>query len=156
MLPGHLANTVMSLAIISNLCWAASMSGSPTPSPSEAAKRQVEVPGFIELRRDCLRRKLNRLKSCSPQFFKHLVPDLLVAMGHRGNSRKDSGEAVGKSDDGRTRFISTYNSLKAYEQQSPTSWHRLIRLNLLGILHLGVQRLSSGFLPQSNYVGSLW
>ena len=42
---------------------------------------------------------LEQIKSCSPQFFENLVVDLLLSMGY-GGSRKDAGEAVGKSSDG--------------------------------------------------------
>ncbi len=35
---------------------------------------------------------------CSPNFFEHLVVDLLVKMGH-ADTRKDAGRAVGKSGD---------------------------------------------------------
>ncbi len=42
---------------------------------------------------------LEQIKSCSPKFFEKLVVDLLLAMGY-GGSRKDAGEAVGKSGDG--------------------------------------------------------
>jgi len=39
------------------------------------------------------------IKKCSPDFFEHVVIDLLIAMGY-GGSRKDAGEAMGKSGDG--------------------------------------------------------
>jgi restriction system protein len=42
---------------------------------------------------------LDQIKSCSPRFFENLVVDLLLSMGY-GGSRKDAGEAVGKSSDG--------------------------------------------------------
>lgn len=42
---------------------------------------------------------LEKVKSCSPTFFEHLVVDLLVAMGY-GGSRADAGQAIGKSGDG--------------------------------------------------------
>ncbi len=35
---------------------------------------------------------------CSPRFFEKLVVDLLVAMGY-GGSRKDAGQAIGKTGD---------------------------------------------------------
>jgi len=44
-------------------------------------------------------RLIEQIKSCSPKFFEKLVVDLLLAMGY-GGSRKDAGEAVGKSGDG--------------------------------------------------------
>lgn len=42
---------------------------------------------------------LERTKKCSPSFFEQLVVDLLVAMGY-GGSRRDAGQALGRSGDG--------------------------------------------------------
>jgi len=42
---------------------------------------------------------LERVRSCSPQFFEVLVVELLLAMGY-GGSRADAGKAVGRSGDG--------------------------------------------------------
>ncbi len=42
---------------------------------------------------------LNIVKTCSPEFFEKLVIDLLITMGY-GGSRKDAGQAMGKSGDG--------------------------------------------------------
>jgi restriction system protein len=42
---------------------------------------------------------LERIKAAPPDFFERLVVDLLIAMGY-GGSRRDAGEAVGKSGDG--------------------------------------------------------
>ena len=48
---------------------------------------------------------LETIKKCSPYFFEHLVVDLLVNMGY-GGSRKEAGQAVGKSgDEGIDRII---------------------------------------------------
>ena len=41
---------------------------------------------------------LESIKRCSPYFFEYLVVDLLVSMGY-GGSRKEAGQAVGKSGD---------------------------------------------------------
>ena len=41
---------------------------------------------------------INNVKTCSPEFFEKLVVDLLLNMGY-GGSRKDAGEAIGKSGD---------------------------------------------------------
>lgn len=41
---------------------------------------------------------LDNIMDCSPQFFEHLVIDLLVAMGY-GGSRRDAGEALGRVGD---------------------------------------------------------
>ncbi len=61
--------------------------------------REVMEAGYQELRRDLAQELLNRVKSCSPRFFEHLVVDLLVNMGY-GGSHKDAGEAVGQGGDG--------------------------------------------------------
>ena len=42
---------------------------------------------------------LEKVKSCSPQFFERLVITLLVRMGY-GGSLKDAGQAIGRSGDG--------------------------------------------------------
>lgn len=42
---------------------------------------------------------LDRLKKCSPEFFEHVVVDLLVQMGY-GGSLKSAGKAIGQSRDG--------------------------------------------------------
>ncbi|MFH1320593.1 MAG: restriction endonuclease [Bacteroidota bacterium] len=42
---------------------------------------------------------LDVVKSCSPAFFEKLVIDLLIRMDY-GGSRKDAGQALGKSGDG--------------------------------------------------------
>jgi restriction system protein len=42
---------------------------------------------------------LTRIKACSPGFFEELVVELLLKMGY-GGSRRDAGQAIGKSGDG--------------------------------------------------------
>jgi restriction system protein len=42
---------------------------------------------------------LQQILGCSPAFFERLVVDLLVKMGY-GGSRRDAGQAIGKSGDG--------------------------------------------------------
>ena len=54
---------------------------------------------YQRLRRELAAELLERIKSCSPQFFEKLVVDLLVSMGY-GGSRRDAGQAIGKSGDG--------------------------------------------------------
>ena len=41
---------------------------------------------------------IETVKSCSPAFFERLVVDLLVAMGY-GGTRRDAGQAIGRSGD---------------------------------------------------------
>lgn len=54
--------------------------------------------GYQKIRQDLAQEVLNRVKASSPSFFERLVVELLVRMGY-GGSRKDAGEAVGKSGD---------------------------------------------------------
>ena len=54
--------------------------------------------GYQKIRQDLALEVLNRVKASSPSFFERLVVELLVRMGY-GGSRKDAGEAVGKSGD---------------------------------------------------------
>lgn len=54
---------------------------------------------YQESRRSLAQELLATVKGCSPQFFEKLVVDLLLKMDY-GGSRKDAGEAVGKSGDG--------------------------------------------------------
>lgn len=66
--------------------------GSGTPEEAvEAAHRDL---------RDALARELlQQVKSSSPAFFERLVVDLLVKMGY-GGTRKDAGQAIGRTGDG--------------------------------------------------------
>jgi restriction system protein len=52
----------------------------------------------LRLRADLASELLNRVKKCSPQFFEHLVVELLLKMGY-GGSREEAGEAVGSAGD---------------------------------------------------------
>lgn len=54
---------------------------------------------YQKLTKELGEKLLEQIKNCSPKFFEKLVVDLLLAMGY-GGSRKDAGEAVGKSGDG--------------------------------------------------------
>lgn len=63
-----------------------------TPEESlEIAYRIIRVNLAIEI--------VEKIKSCSPNFFEFLVVDLLVKMGY-GGTREDAGERLGKSGDG--------------------------------------------------------
>lgn len=59
---------------------------------------EILESGSQSLRRKLAEELLERIKQNSPRFFEKLVVDLLVAMGY-GGSRKDAGEAVGRSGD---------------------------------------------------------
>lgn len=65
-----------------------------TKTPEEALEY-----AFQKLKGDLSRDLLDTIKSCSPSFFEKLVVDLLLKMGY-GGSRKDAGQALGKSGDG--------------------------------------------------------
>ena len=70
----------------------------------EEAVQQRQTPSelledaFQTIRQDLAQELLDRIKVCSPAFFERLVVELLVKMGY-GGSRKDAGEAVGRSGD---------------------------------------------------------
>lgn len=73
----------------------------PTLPPDEdeiSPKESVEY-GYQKARDSLAQELLETVKSCTPEFFERLVVDLLINMGY-GGSRKDAGEAVGKSGDG--------------------------------------------------------
>jgi restriction system protein len=72
----------------------------PATSPVDTRTPQELLEQGHALHREQLASEvIARAKACSPAFFEQLVVDLLVAMGY-GGSRKDAGQAVGKSGDG--------------------------------------------------------
>ncbi|NLG97378.1 MAG: restriction endonuclease [Chloroflexi bacterium] len=54
---------------------------------------------YQNLRQSLAEELLDTVKRCNPKFFETLVVDLLVAMGY-GGSRKDAGQAIGRTGDG--------------------------------------------------------
>ncbi len=69
----------------------ASIGGQETPEEMlESAHQRIRTDLAAEL--------LGRVKNSSPQFFEQLVVGLLVSMGY-GGSRKEAGEAIGRSGD---------------------------------------------------------
>jgi restriction system protein len=54
--------------------------------------------GYQKLRQTLAQDLLGKIKSCSAIFFEKLVVELLVKMGY-GGSRRDAGQAIGKSGD---------------------------------------------------------
>ena len=65
-----------------------------TVTPEEAIESAHQ-----KLQQDLARDLLAAVKSCSPAFFERLVIDLLVKMGY-GGTRRDAGQAIGRSGDG--------------------------------------------------------
>jgi len=69
-----------------------------TNSTPTSTPRDVLESGYKSIYENLKTELLDQIKSCSPQFFEKLVVDLLIRMGY-GGSRKDAGEAIGKSGD---------------------------------------------------------
>jgi restriction system protein len=69
-----------------------------TGPTEERTPREVMEDAYATIRTQLASELLERIKNGSPQFFERLVVDLLVAMGY-GGTRKDAGEAVGRSGD---------------------------------------------------------
>jgi len=81
------------------------------PKPHKAQKSaaqevsEIQTPeeeienAYLAIRQGLATELLQTIKDLSPAFFERLVIDLLVKMGY-GGTRKDAGEAVGRSGDG--------------------------------------------------------
>jgi restriction system protein len=63
-------------------------------SPTES----IEL-SYQRLRDELARELIQQIMACSPTFFERLVVDLLLKMGY-GGTRRDAGEAIGRSGDG--------------------------------------------------------
>jgi len=77
-----------------------------TSSQSELIKNDTDQTpeesleyAYQKLHSELAKELLDVVKACSPNFFEKLVIDLLITMGY-GGSRKDAGQAMGKSGDG--------------------------------------------------------
>ena len=62
-------------------------------TPAERLEEAYEI-----LRKNLVSELLSQLKSASPNFFEKVVVEVLVKMGY-GGSRKDAGQAIGRSGD---------------------------------------------------------
>jgi len=76
----------------------------PVSNAAASAEDEVDPEEALEaayqrLRQELADEILDAVKACPPAFFEDLVVDLLVRMGY-GGTRKDAGEAVGRSGDG--------------------------------------------------------
>ena len=65
---------------------------------SDQTPDEVLENAYQKLKNDLASELLDVIKGCTPAFFERLV-DLVIAMGY-GGSRKDAGQAMGKSGDG--------------------------------------------------------
>jgi restriction system protein len=70
---------------------------SPDLDDSTTPEEEIES-AYQQLRESLIKELLETVKSCPPAFFEQLVIDLLVKMGY-GGTRKDAGQAIGKSGD---------------------------------------------------------
>lgn len=74
----------------------------PEPSVPETQNQTPEEQlenAYQSIRDDLESALIEQVLRCTPEFFEHLVVDLLLAMGY-GGSRRDAGKAVGKTADG--------------------------------------------------------
>lgn len=70
------------------------------PVAEETVTPEEAIEGaYQRIQEELAKDLLERVKGCSPAFFERLVIDLLVKMGY-GGTRKDAGEAIGRSGDG--------------------------------------------------------
>ena len=78
--------------------------GVEVPSQIPSAPPEPETPeealeaAHLKMRIALASELLSRVKAASPQFFERLVVELLLKMGY-GGSRRDAGEAIGRSGD---------------------------------------------------------
>jgi len=69
------------------------------PPPTDITPEESLEAAFQELQDGLALELLQTVKQCPPDFFERLVVDVLIKMGY-GGSRKEAGQAVGKTSDG--------------------------------------------------------
>ena len=69
-----------------------------TEEQAQTPEEQLEA-AYQTIREQLAQALISQVMQCNPAFFEQLVVDLLLAMGY-GGSRRDAGEAVGKTADG--------------------------------------------------------
>lgn len=65
---------------------------------TQTPEEEIET-AYQRVRQGLAAELLQTVKNCSPSFFERLVIDLLVKMGY-GGTRRDAGQAIGRSGDG--------------------------------------------------------
>ena len=65
---------------------------------SEKTPAEALEAAYENLRNDLAKELLQQIKKCPPSLFEKIVVELLVKMGY-GGSRKDAGQAIGRSGD---------------------------------------------------------
>lgn len=71
----------------------------PEGENSTSTPEELLESGFQRIQSALASELIDRIKSCSPEFFERLVLQLLLAMGY-GGSREDAGQRLGGSGDG--------------------------------------------------------
>lgn len=66
---------------------------------SSETPEELLASGYLKLRKQLESDLLDRVKSCTPEFFERMVVRLLTTMGY-GGSLADAGKAIGRSGDG--------------------------------------------------------
>src|SRR5215218_8017278 len=72
--------------------------GGTDDAPPERTPREIMEDAYTTIRSQLASDLLEQVMRSSPRFFERLVVDLLVKMGY-GGTRRDAGEAVGRSGD---------------------------------------------------------
>lgn len=67
-------------------------------SPDEKNPEELFELAYEDLNQELAQELIETIKSANPMFFEKLVIDLLIKMGY-GGSRRDAGEAIGRSGD---------------------------------------------------------
>ena len=68
------------------------------PLPDDKNPKEILETAFQELQDSLATELIDTIKSNPPEFFEELVIDVLLKMGY-GGSKKDAGQAIGKSGD---------------------------------------------------------
>ena len=75
-----------------------SVSTAPKTGVTDQTSEEILEAAYTDLNENLISEILDQIKTCSPYFFERLVIDLLVKMGY-GGSRRDAGQAIGRSGD---------------------------------------------------------
>lgn len=70
----------------------------PAVAPEPETPEEALEAAHLKMRIGLASELLSRVKAASPQFFERLVVELLLRMGY-GGSRRDAGQAIGRSGD---------------------------------------------------------
>ncbi|MCX7791087.1 MAG: restriction endonuclease, partial [Chloroflexaceae bacterium] len=125
----------------------------------EVASPEERLEASYQALRGALAQELlEKVKQVSPRFFERLVVDLLVAMGY-GGSRRDAGQAIGRSGDGgidgiinedRLGLDVVYIQAKRWEQTVSRPEVQAFAGSLEGVrARKGVMITTSTFSPQA-------